>query len=165
MTWKTEPMVTSCALIGVFSGSRMSRSGTNVGSWPGPLGPPFQKVWDRLFCGIGPSDPATWSTSGTANRPSAPPRVYLIIGRRVICELAPPPFISSTTRSRDSSVARRVCRSSTISSSGMSVLAQCTAPNPMPSRDRARVTPSARLEALVRPMPGTNTVVSRLIAK
>ena len=29
----------------------------------------------------------------------------------------------------------------------------------------AMVTPSARLDALVTPMPGTKTVVSRLIAK
>ena len=165
MTWNTEPMVTSSALIGVFSGSRIRRSGLKVGSWPGPLGPPFQKVCDRLFCGIGPSEPATCSTSGTANRPSAPPRVYLIIGRRVICELPPPSVSSSTTRSRDSSVARSGWRSSTTSSSGIRVLAQCTAPKPMPSRPSAMVTPRAKLDALVSPMPGTKTVVSRLIAK
>ena len=56
-------------------------------------------------------------------------------------------------------------RSSTTSSSGMRVLAQCTAPKPMPSRPRAMVTPSARLDALVTPMPGTKTVVSRGMAK
>ena len=88
--WNTDPIVTSSALTGVFSGSRMRRRGLNSGSWPGPLGPPFQKVSDRLFCGIGPRLPATWSTSGTAKRPRAPPRVYLMSGRRVICEVSPP---------------------------------------------------------------------------
>ena len=61
-------MVTSSALMGVFSGSRMSRSGLKVGSWSGPLGPPFQKVCDKLFCGIGPSEPATCSTSGSGEQ-------------------------------------------------------------------------------------------------
>jgi hypothetical protein len=35
-TWKTEPMVTSEALIAVFSGSRMRRIGVKAGSSPGP---------------------------------------------------------------------------------------------------------------------------------
>ena len=44
--------------------------------------------------------------------------------------------------------------SSTCSSSDMRVLAQCTAPSPMPRRLSARVTPRATCDALVIPMTG-----------
>ena len=150
MTWKTEPIVTSSALIGVFSGSRMRRSGVNVGSSPGRWAAVPERLRQARPAASGRGRRRPGGRAGTANRPSAPPRVYLMSGRRVICErLAALGEDLRRRRSRDSSLARSGWRSSTSSSSGIRVLAQCTAPKPMPSRASASVTPSARLEALV----------------
>ncbi len=165
MTWKTEPIVTSEALIGRFSGSFMRRSGLKVGSSPGPLGPPFHQVRDRLLRGMTPSEPPTWSTRPSGKRAIAPTSVYFRSGRRVICEDPPSSASTRTTSARSASEARMTCRDSTTSWSGMRVLAQWTAPSPMPRRLSPRVTPSPALVAFVSPTPGMNTVASMLTAK
>src|SRR6476469_6533949 len=140
-------------LVRVASGSRMS------------FMPLRQNVVDRASPGSGPRPPATWSTRGTANRPSAPPRVYLISGRRPSWAWSPPPRIVSTAPARSSSWERSVWRSSTTSSSGMSVLAQWTAPAPIMKRLINRLTPRTTFCRLARPMPGMKTLVSWSMAK
>src|SRR6476620_3223751 len=152
-TWNTEPSVTSVALIGVCSGSRTRRS------------PFFHGVLDSASPGSGPMLPATWRTMGRAKRPSAPPRLYLISGRRSSCASVPPLSIVLTKPRRASSPERSGWRSSTTSVSGMRVLAPWMAPMPMPSMPRARETPRTMLDTLALPMPGRKTCASIGIAK
>ena len=109
--------------------------------------------------------PATWRTMGRAKRPSAPPRLYLISGRRSSCASVPPLSIVLTKPRRASSPERSGWRSSTTSVSGMRVLAQWIAPMPMPSMPRASETPRTMLDTLALPMPGRKTCASIGIAK
>ena len=125
---------------GVLRVTTMRRIGVKAGSSPGPDGPPFQKVRDMLFCGIGPRPPRTGSRTGRANRLIAPPRVYLRSGRRLSLCLATL-FLHDAHDLVPVGVRAAGGRISTTSSSGMRVLAQCTAPSPIPSRGQAHADP------------------------
>lgn len=135
MTWKIEFIATSESLIGVPSWSRARRW---PGFWP-------QKVWWSLLPGSGPSVDSGASTAmGRAAR--AATIAVTMTGRRPMPVSARPLVIISAAALRVSSEPRTSWRSSTHSSSGMSVLAQCTAAAPMKNTAIARPRPVTRLD-------------------
>ena len=68
-------------------------------------------------------------------------------GRRPMPEAAEPSLRAATASARSASVARSGLRFCTTSSSGISVLAQCTAPAPTANSATAMVAPSTRVDS------------------
>ena len=86
--------------------------------------------------------PAAARSPGSGTGPAPRSGVLRISGRRPSPDSAEPSLRIATASARSSSVPRCRCRYSTRSSSGIRVLAQCTAPAPMPNSARNRPNPS-----------------------
>ena len=81
------------------------------------------------------------------------------------CVDATPSLTTATALARCSGVEACSWRSSTISSSDISVLAQCTAPMPMRKMAKPSDRPSTMFWVLAMPIPGKKKVASSGMAK
>lgn len=136
MAWVSEPTVMSSGRSGCMVFSLMISE------------PAFHFEWRSLSPGSGPrSRSSTTPESGT--RASAPKSVVRTSFRRPNCDSLVPAAKSARTWALTSGAAWIGWRSSTISSSDISVRAQWTAPAPMQNRARPSVRPRAKFSPLM----------------
>src|SRR3954452_16085143 len=150
----TEPTRRSAGLTGRPWGSVTSRM------------PARQMVVERLLPGSGPVSRSR-TTAGSGTRASAPMSELRISGRRPSPDSAAPSWRMPTASPRSTSDPRSRCRSSTRSSSGIRVLAQWTAPAPIPNSARKRPIPRPSVDNRVRASRSKNDMfgLSNLIVK
>ena len=157
ITWKTEPMVTSLTLIGVSSGSRMSRIGAP--GEPSGFGSMFQIVCDELV-GLGrvAERAGDLDDEGQGEQAERADEGVLDQGRRPSWAISPPPRMTPAASlalrvggPQRGDAPRRPPRRASASWPSARRRSRCRA------GETPMVTPRARWSRFALPMPGTKT--------